>query len=167
MWLHVTRYLHKYRQCCHDNVITNIYVSTIESNRQPCGRALCRIKLLPVTHVLVDTWMLTVKLVYELSSVSDDLKWATNTHMTPFTLTFNIYGFGRPFFCSLIFYPVHPYFCPSIFIFTRPNDGWTGIYIKLCHVVFSAKYVSGIWIEDYRRNTACDVTSTCELCQSD
>ena len=51
-------------------------------------RALCRIKLLPVTHVLVDTWMLTVKLVDELSSVPDDLKWATNTHMTPFTLTF-------------------------------------------------------------------------------
>ena len=52
------------------------------------GRALCRIKLLPVTHVLVDTWMLTVKPVYELSDVPDDLKWATNTHMTPFTLTF-------------------------------------------------------------------------------
>ena len=51
-------------------------------------RALCRIKLLPVTHVLVDTWMLTVKLVYELSDVPDDLKWATNTHTTPFTLTF-------------------------------------------------------------------------------
>ena len=34
------------------------------------------------------TWMLTVKLVYELSDVPDDLKWATNTHMTPFTLTF-------------------------------------------------------------------------------
>ena len=44
---------------------------------------------LPVTHVLVDTRMLTVKLVYELLSVPDDLKWATNTHMTPFTLTFN------------------------------------------------------------------------------
>ena len=47
-------------------------------------RALCRINLLPVTYVLVDTWMLTVKLVYELSDVPDDLKWATNTHMTPF-----------------------------------------------------------------------------------
>ena len=47
-------------------------------------RALCRIQLLPVTHVLV----LTVKLVYKLSSVPDDLKWATNTHVTPFTLTF-------------------------------------------------------------------------------
>ena len=46
-------------------------------------RALCRI-----THVLVDTWMLTVKLVYKVSNVPDDLKWATNTHMTPFILTF-------------------------------------------------------------------------------
>ena len=46
------------------------------------SRALCRIKLLPVTHVLVDTsMMLTVKLVYELSDVPDDLKWATNTHI--------------------------------------------------------------------------------------
>ena len=59
-----------------------------------CVRALCRIKLLPVTHELlpmthglVDTWMLTVKLVYQISDVPDDLKWATNTHMTPFTLT--------------------------------------------------------------------------------
>ena len=32
--------------------------------------------------------MLTVKLVYKSSNVPDDLKWATNTHMTPFTLTF-------------------------------------------------------------------------------
>ena len=30
--------------------------------------------------------MLTVKLVYKLLNVSDDLKWATNTHMIPFTL---------------------------------------------------------------------------------
>ena len=99
--------------------------------------------------------MLTVKLVYKLSNVPDDLKWAKNTHMTPFTLTFkegitnDIYGFGR-LFCSFysvhpyfypsthistrppIFLPVHPYFYPSIFVFTRPNDGWTGLYIKLC-----------------------------------
>ena len=27
-------------------------------------------KLLPVTHVMVDTWMLTVKLVYKVSDVS-------------------------------------------------------------------------------------------------
>ena len=58
------------------------------------SRALFRIKLLPVTHVLVDTWILpvTVKLVYKLSNVPDDLKWATNTHMTPFTLTFTRYN---------------------------------------------------------------------------
>ena len=30
------------------------------------SRALCRIKLLPVTHVLVDMWMLTVKPVHKL-----------------------------------------------------------------------------------------------------
>ena len=41
-------------------------------------RVLCRIKKLPVTHVLVDTWILTVKLVYKLSNVPYDLKWATN-----------------------------------------------------------------------------------------
>ena len=30
----------------------------------------------------------SLKPVYKLSNVSDDLKWATNTHITPFTLTF-------------------------------------------------------------------------------
>ena len=64
-------------------------------------RALCRKKLLPVTHVLVKTWMLTVKPVYKLLNVSDDLKWTTNTCDTIFThfqgITNNIYGFGRPF----------------------------------------------------------------------
>ena len=59
-------------------------------------RALCRIQLLPVTHVLVDTWMLTVKLVTELSDVPDDLKWATNTGDTIYThfqgITNNICG---------------------------------------------------------------------------
>ena len=32
--------------------------------------------------------MLTVKPVYTLLNVSDDLKWTTNTHVTPFSLTF-------------------------------------------------------------------------------
>ena len=32
--------------------------------------------------------MLTVKPVYKLSDVPDDLKWARNTHVTSFTLTF-------------------------------------------------------------------------------
>ena len=36
------------------------------------------------------------------------------------------------FFCSFSFLPIHPYFYPAIFVFTRPNDGWTGLYIKLC-----------------------------------
>ena len=31
--------------------------------------------------------MLTVKPVYKLKNVSDDLKWTTDTHVTPFTLT--------------------------------------------------------------------------------
>ena len=46
------------------------------------------IKVLPVTYVLVDTWMLTVEPVYKLLNVFDDLKWTTNTHVTPSSLTF-------------------------------------------------------------------------------
>ena len=78
------------------------------------SRALCRIKLLPVTHVLVDTWMLTVKPVYKLLNVSDDLKLTTNTHVTPFSLTFKAYLTiymvfeDLVFFCSFTFLPVHP-----------------------------------------------------------
>ena len=68
-------------------IFSSCYSSTYYFHGPP-DRALCRIKLLPVKHVLVDTWMLTVKLVYELSDVPDDQKWATNTHMTPFTPTF-------------------------------------------------------------------------------
>ena len=48
--------------------------------------------------------------------------------------------------------PVHPYFCPSIFVFTRPNDGWTGLYIKLwwcgvvwCGVVWCGVVRCGVW----------------------
>ena len=39
------------------------------------------------SYILVDTWMLSVKPVYKHLNVSDDLKWTTNTHVTPFTLT--------------------------------------------------------------------------------
>ena len=42
----------------------------------------------------------------------------------------NIYGFWRPFFPSFFTYPPI-YFYLSIFVFTRPNDEWTGLYIKL------------------------------------
>ena len=77
-------------------------------------------------------WMLTVKLVYKLSNVPDDLKWAKTFTLT-FKLTNDIYGFGRLFLLLLLLWqPVHPYFYPSIFVFTRPNDGWSGLYIKLC-----------------------------------
>ena len=68
--------------------------------------------------------MLTVKLVYKLSNVPDDLKWAKNTHMTQFTLSFkegitnDIYGFRRLFLLRPP--PIHPYFYPSIYISTRP-----------------------------------------------
>ena len=46
-----------------------------------CVREVC----MPVTHVLVDSWMITV---YTLSNVPNDFKWTTNTHVTPFTPTF-------------------------------------------------------------------------------
>ena len=81
--------------------------------------------------------MLTVKSVYKLLNVSDDLKWTTNTHVTFHSLstfqgiTNNIYGFGRPFFAPSFFArppPIHPYF--------YPNDGWTGLYIKLCKCTY-------------------------------
>ena len=39
------------------------------------------------SHVLVDTWMSTVKPVYKLLN-DDDLKWTTITYVTPFSLTF-------------------------------------------------------------------------------
>ena len=79
--------------------------------------------------------MLTVKHVYKLSDVPDDLKWATNTCETIYThfqgITNNIYGFERPFFFAPSFFYTSttrpPYFYLSIFVFTRPNDGWTGL----------------------------------------
>ena len=82
---------------------------------------LCRIKLLPVTHVLMDTGMFTVKPVYKLSNVPDDVKWTTNTHVTPFTLIFKaqltISMVLEDPFCSFIFVPVHH---PSTHISTYP-----------------------------------------------
>ena len=67
--------------------------------------------------------MLTVKPVYKLLNMSDDLKWTTKKAPSFFYLSTT-----RP-----------PYFYPSIFVFTRPNDGWTGLYIKLWNrVVFNS-----------------------------
>ena len=78
--------------------------------------------------------MITVKLVDKLSNVSDDLKWATNTHVTPFTLTFKayltIYMVLEDLFLLLNFFTCPPIFLPVHIRFARPNDGWTGLYIK-------------------------------------
>ena len=60
-------------------------VRVISSDQLTVGRALSKIKLLLVTHVFVNTMMLTVKPFYKLSNVHDDLKWTTNTHVTIFT----------------------------------------------------------------------------------
>ena len=80
--------------------------------------------------------MLTVKPVYKLSNAPDNLKWAINTHMTTYTHFQGITKksmvwktFAPNLFTRLP--PVHPHFYPSIFVVTRPNDGWTGLYIKL------------------------------------
>ena len=43
-------------------------------------------KIIASPHVLVDTWILAIKLVDKLYNVSDDLKWTTDTHVTPPTL---------------------------------------------------------------------------------
>ena len=74
---------HRYYQFCLLTVNMDVSTKTCVT-----GRVLCKIKLLPVTHVLVDTWMLTGKPVYKLLNVSDDLKWTTNTRETPFSFTF-------------------------------------------------------------------------------
>ena len=83
-------------------------------------------KLLPVTYVLVDTWMLTVNLVYKLKNVSKDLKCTTKTHVTISMVLEDLFLLLR------FFYPIHPYFYPSTTVFTHPNDGWTGLCTKLC-----------------------------------
>ena len=59
--------------------------------------------------------MLTVKPVYKLLNVSDDLKWTTNTHVTQFSLTYKalltISMVLEDLFCLLHFFtrpqPVH------------------------------------------------------------
>ena len=62
-----------------------------------------------VTHVLVDTWMLTLKCWSEM-----DYKHTCDTIFTHFQgITNNIYGFGRLYFCPFIFLPVHSHFYPS------------------------------------------------------
>ena len=118
------------------HVFSPFQVFLILHKALPHTRALCRIKVLPLTHVLVDTWMLTVKPVYKLLNVSDDLKRTTNTHVTPFSLTFKAYLIISKILEDLFFAPLFftrpPYFYPFIFVFTCPNNRWTGLYIKPC-----------------------------------
>ena len=70
-------------------------------------------------------------------------------------ITNNIYGLGR-LFLLLHFVSVHPYFCPSIFVFTRPNDRWTGLYMKLLSE--QCRSVTCLWgVSERRRSTDEDV----------
>ena len=96
-------------------------------------RALCRIELFPVTHVLVDTWMLTVKPAYKLSNVTWNGLQTYMWHHLHSLLRHNwqYLMFWNIFFCSFIFLPVHPYFYLSTMTFTRPNDRWTDLSISL------------------------------------
>ena len=64
---------------------------------------------------------------------------------------------------SLHFFTRPPYFYLSIFVFTHPNDGWTGLYIKLCfrvspywNAVLSYETVGGIrQVKDTRTDYRC------------
>ena len=97
-----------------------------------CLRALCRTKLLPVTHVLVDTWILTVMPVYKLQNVFDDLKWSTWYHLHSLLRhNWQHLWFWKTFFAPS-FLPVRH---PSTRISTRPQRflpiQMTGLCIKL------------------------------------
>ena len=52
----------------------------------------------------------------------------------------------EPFFAPT-FLPVHPYFYPSTTVFTRPNDSWTGLCIKLwCSVWCGSLWHIEVWL---------------------
>ena len=113
-----------------------------------------------VTHVLVDRCMLTLKCCPEM-----DYKHSCDTIFAHFQgITNNIYGFGRPFFSLLHFFnnhppPVHPYFYMSIFIFTRPNDGWTCLYINVWQHAFSLIACKGNCFTQFNYRRTCKVVN--------
>ena len=85
------------------------------------SRTLCRTKLLPVTHVLVDTRMSTVKPVYKLKMCL--MTWnGLQTHMWHHLHSLLRHSWQylvlEDLFCSFIFLPVHH---PSTHISTRPQ----------------------------------------------
>ena len=55
----------------------------------------------------------------------------------------------KDLFCSFIFFTrpptVHPYFCPSTMVFTRSNDRWTGLCVKICLSPYVAARISSNW----------------------
>ena len=56
-----------------------------------------------------------------------DLKYTTNTHVTP-KLQGIIDNFNKNYLNSFLLL----HFYPSTTCFTHPNDGWMGVCIKLC-----------------------------------
>ena len=75
------------------------------------------------SHVLVDTWMLTVKPVYKLKMCL--LTWNRLQTHTWHHLHLLLRNFGRPFFVfalsvCLPVQAVHPYFYPSTVVITHP-----------------------------------------------
>ena len=69
-------------------------------------RSLCRITCLPVTHFLVDTWMLTVKPAEKLKMcLSPEINYKP-TCDTLYTLTI-ISMILEDLFCSFLQLPVH------------------------------------------------------------
>ena len=63
--------------------------------------------------------MLTVKPVYKLLNVSDDRKWTTNTHVTPFSLTLKASLTISMVLEDLVLL-LHLFTRPPIFLSTRP-----------------------------------------------
>ena len=140
--MHAPSYISTYT-CTHKHMHAQLYThpthihSCTKTSTHKQGFMQDKIIASHVTHVLADTWMLTLKCWPEM-----DYKHTCDTIFTHFQdITNNIYGFGRPFFAP--FLPVHPYF--SIFVFypskwrvdgslhkamcTNPH---THIYVQTC-----------------------------------
>ena len=51
---------------------------------------------------------------------------------------------------DFLFTPIHPYFCPSILVFTRPNDGWTlPKAMEVTHLVIFVLLSDGVKVAPY------------------
>ena len=136
---------------------------------------------LPVTHCfvqdqivashtcLVDTWnrqllshFTNVKYVFWLEM---NYRHTCDTIYTHFWgITDNIYDCRRPVFAPSYFYP-------SKTGFTCPNDGWTGLCIKLCchltssHLIFSPDMSSTYLLSYYLLSTYLFSSSQFTSCQ--